>query len=828
MNPQHSQEFGIMKQVESACRRIAPLWPLKNFVAVNPYMGLSDQPFWTAHETLNRLTGVGLCMPRAYYYEKIMQGRITRSDLQDALQELKSPWDLAAFEKILAHDPQPSVASISLFTDVLSGSDEDDWSGFVTERISRYCAAYFDQGQALWPMPWKDKSLYKGWLQFMRFDKSPTVMGLGNLDKIVLTLPDTAQDLIVWALQELQVPEEVLDDYLHAVLLSVGGWAGWTRYNAWQAELQGDQDDSTPDLLAIRLGWEVILCRVRGSKALKERWHKSLASYTRSLNQPNIRSQIDSVLQSAFEISYQKQLSAIIRSSNDREQAHARADIQAVFCIDVRSEVYRRALETVAPQVETRGFAGFFGIPMEYFPFGSAQGEKHSPVLFNPSHRIREGVHNATGKRVKTLLRHRHTRLRAEKIWKIFKTSASSCFAFVEAAGLLSAPKLITDSMGWTRPVTPPKTAGFQRAAVEHLGPVLTPEEESPFAELSGLTGLPEKERPGAAEFVLRHMGLTRDFSRLIVFVGHGSTTVNNPQATALDCGACGGHSGEASARLAAALLNDPSTRRSLSHKGIIIPEDTYFMAALHDTTTDEIKLFHEQDVPPSHKEMVAQLNQWMESAGHIARAERAALLDVPVLPGASIYSTIKRRAQNWAQLRPEWALAGNAAFIAAPRNRTLRCNFSGRAFLHDYNWQDDVEFSTLTLIMTAPLVVAQWINMQYYASIVDNRRFGSGNKVLHNVVGGSIGVLEGNGGDLRVGLALQSLHNGNGWMHEPLRLNVVIEAPTEAIDNVIALHRQVRELVDNSWIHLFQLDDYGRLNRRGPDKKWHLYQPSR
>ena len=55
--------------------------------------------------------------------------------------------------------------------------------------------------------------------------------------------------------------------------------------------------------------------------------------------------------------------------------------------------------------------------------------------------------------------------------------------------------------------------------------------------------------------------------------------------------------------------------------------------------------------------------------------------------------------------------------------------------------------------------------------SVADNRRFGSGNKVLHNIVGGAIGVLEGNGGDLRVGLPMQSLHNGRAWMHEPLRL---------------------------------------------------------
>jgi uncharacterized protein YbcC (UPF0753/DUF2309 family) len=124
-------------------------------------------------------------------------------------------------------------------------------------------------------------------------------------------------------------------------------------------------------------------------------------------------------------------------------------------------------------------------------------------------------------------------------------------------------------------------------------------------------------------------------------------------------------------------------------------------------------------------------------------------------------------------------------------------------------------------LIMTAPMVVANWINMQYYGSMVDNPHFGSGNKVLHNVVGGSIGVLEGNGGDLRVGLAIQSLHDGKDWVHEPVRLNVVIEAPSMEIDKVIAKHQLVRELIDNQWIHLYRIGEDGSVYRRISEGNW-------
>jgi uncharacterized protein YbcC (UPF0753/DUF2309 family) len=68
-------------------------------------------------------------------------------------------------------------------------------------------------------------------------------------------------------------------------------------------------------------------------------------------------------------------------------------------------------------------------------------------------------------------------------------------------------------------------------------------------------------------------------------------------------------------------------------------------------------------------------------------------------------------------------------------------------------------------------------------------------------------GVFEGNGGDLRIGLARQSLHDGQRWMHRPLRLHVVIEAPRAMIDQVIAAHSVVRDLVRNGWLHLLRLD---------------------
>jgi hypothetical protein len=171
-------------------------------------------------------------------------------------------------------------------------------------------------------------------------------------------------------------------------------------------------------------------------------------------------------------------------------------------------------------------------------------------------------------------------------------------------------------------------------------------------------------------------------------------------------------------------------------------------------------------------------------------------------------------RSRDWAQVRPEWGLAGCAAFIAAPRHRTAGIDLGGRSFLHSYDWRQDDGYGVLELIMTAPMVVASWISLQYYGSTVDNRVFGCGNKTLHNVVG-TLGVLEGNGGDLRTGLPWQSVHDGERYVHEPLRLNVVIEAPLDAMNAIIARHEHVRSLLDNGWLHLWALDDAGAIAHR-------------
>ncbi len=126
---------------------------------------------------------------------------------------------------------------------------------------------------------------------------------------------------------------------------------------------------------------------------------------------------------------------------------------------------------------------------------------------------------------------------------------------------------------------------------------------------------------------------------------------------------------------------------------------------------------------------------------------------------------------------------------------------------------------------MTAPMIVTNWINMQYYASTVDNLHFGSGSKAIHNVVG-RFGILSGNSGDLKTGLPWQSLHDGTRYRHTPMRLLVVIKASRTSIERVYQKHELVANLVNHEWLSIVAIENNAHYHLR-PDGSWKLVEGS-
>ncbi|MBA4351965.1 MAG: DUF2309 domain-containing protein [Rhodobacter sp.] len=767
---------------EAAARAIPPAFPLDATVAVNPFLGQTHSDLATASARLARVSGAPLTLPRAALAARVTSGEISDDDLAAALIASPSPVkprDLA-WLKARMQVAAPTPAALPTVADLAARATGTDWPAILARSFGLWAAGYFDRGQALWT-PRSGHGAFAAWREWATHDLTPEIAGLTGFSAFVSEAPDTADRALLRATERLGLTVDAAETAFHRLLADLGGWPQHARWLLWQAELKGGTDTTLTDLLAIRLLWEEAL--LAHAPMVAADWAATVAAHASEVTATPDQA-LDAILQDAAERAHQRKLAALLSGPTHQT---GRPALQAALCIDVRSEVLRRALESQDSRIETLGFAGFFGLPVAHRPQGTDEVQAHLPALLNPA--LISTSHNGADSETATRIT-----ARAKRAWGRFRQAAVSSFAFVEAAGPLYGGKLVRDALG--------------------LGADgLTP---GPLPQIEGGLTAEQKAQTGAA--VLRAMSLTSGHARLVLLIGHGAQLTNNPHESAYHCGACCGQTGEVSARLLASLLNDPETRAGLPALGLTLPTDTLFVAGLHDTVTDKVTLY--RDTPaPDHTADLTQAESWLSAAGHLARIERALRL-----PGATAQG-IASRASDWAEVRPEWGLAGCAAFIAAPRSATTGRNLGGRAFLHSYDWTQDQGFATLELIITAPVVVASWISLQYYGSSVAPQVFGGGNKLIHNVVGG-IGVVEGNGGLLRPGLPFQTIHDGTAPAHDALRLSVLIEAPTDAITAILHKHDGVRQLFDNGWLHLFALTKGQITARYRPGLEWESTAP--
>ena len=774
----------VRADIERACLLIPPCWDLRSFVAVNPFMSYASLPIDIAASAMQDGIGAQMLPPTSYYRACWRDGGISMDDVTAAARRTGTAADslLDILERRAVPPKRRRIANTTS-AECIDHREGSRWNAVVCDALARWCE-HECAGKSGCSVTdgldvRADPRPFARWRRFASIDRAIDAAGLAGFRAAIAEMPDDPDAAIECALAEVGIDFLEREAYLLRLLAGIYGWACQARRVAWERD-PGDPG-AVRDLLAARA------CADAAVSRLARRSRSDDSSPTSPACQvEDERTRI--ALQEAVEDGYVRGVISRLRSPGAPEAGRPR--MQAVFCIDVRSEPLRRHLEAQSPDIETRGFAGFFGIAMEWSDEGT--NSARCPVLLKPAC----SVHGAT----------QRAGVAGHVVDRLHSAPASS-FASVELAGIAYGAWIAVQEacLG---------TAG--RAEERSAFDVHAPE---PFA------GIPFDVQVRTADSILRGMSVRSVFAPLVLLCGHAASSANNPHASSLDCGACGGHGGAPNARVACAILNDPRVREELRGRGWPIPDDTVFVPAVHDTSDDSVRILDPDRIPASHADALARAVMQLASAGAAVRAERGPSLGISHDADApSLLRALRRRARDWAQVRPEWGLAGNAAFIAARRARTRAVDLEGRAFLHEYDHQLDADGALLDLILSAPMVVASWINLQYLASTLDNDVLGAGDKALHNRVG-NIGVVVGNGGDLRTGLPLQSVESADGrWRHEPLRLQVMVEAPTERIDAVLHVRRHVRELVGNGWVRLFALDPQGGATMRFvPGEGWEL-----
>ncbi|HNB21829.1 MAG TPA: DUF2309 domain-containing protein [Candidatus Melainabacteria bacterium] len=762
----------IESAIAEATNCIGPLYPLTNFIACNALKGFEEIPFASAMRKASELFGARGFLPLSSYRAMYESGRIAPSDLEEAFLRNET-------EKFESQEQERKFLNMA---EMLDRTSKSNLVSVINKQMVKWCAAYLDRTQAPWANHKKD-DLYSFWKELAPYDLSLALHGVKDWSQTCTRLPARSNEALEILLEELEVRGEHIAPYLRRHVVQMPGFASYLKWR----EQEGLEKSILTDYFAIRLQYEKVL-----SQAIARRLYKCadlglvrplLELETASAATSETQDDYGPVWQEAYELNYRNKL----LSSLDKKPPSAReANCQLVFCIDVRSEPIRRELEKIGPY-STYGFAGFFGMAMRLSELGSSLSFDLCPVLLKPERKVEE---KADGASAAGRISWQALRVSAMQLKKKLKCNLAGAFGLVEMLGVFSAVPLALKTFF---PSHARKIWNGLESSVAGLAD----------ARLD-LSAFSKEEKVAMAEKSIKGIGL-ESFGQLIVLCGHKSTSLNNQFASALDCGACGGNRGGYSARLAADVLNDRSVREELSGRGLVVPDSTRFIAAEHDTTTDQFEFFDCADLTQEQAEILAKLKQDLVSAGNIVRDNRARRL-----PQSSLgkFNDPIERSCDWGQTAPEWGLAGNAAFIAAPRNLSKNVDLEGRVFLHSYEYSSDSDGQILELIMTAPMVVAQWINTQYYLSTVDNKVFGSGSKIVHNVVG-DFGVMQGAEGDLRLGLPLQSLVTETGIFHEPMRLLAVIRAPLSAIDAVLEKHQAVRKLVSNRWIRLVALDPH-------------------
>ncbi len=728
--------------------------------------------------------------------------------------------------------------------------DTDPW---VHEPLVRLCGAFIDQGVADWPMPGRERGLFRCFLSLYRQGGHVPRRWLAGLPAELERLEREGVSPLASvheSLADLGVEEAEWGPFLSETLLALRGWGGIIRQIEERAERVPlpAPHGTLVAFLAVRLLLERYALRAAASEALGHTAPLSglraaaracvparpaLAPVQRAFRvfqlaqflgwpaetlqrlSPERWAELAGEIEAfggverrrVFHLAYERRfetmsLDALGIRAAEPDPTPAAPRFQVVCCLDEREESFRRHLEEIAPDCETFGAAGFYGVAMYYRGAEDAHFIPKCPIILTPGHWVEEEPDGCHAEAESLRARRKalgHASLGLERGSRTFALGAVVSALF----GALASIPLVA------RVLFPRLSArverlfeGFVKAPAK-TRLTLERTEPKPGAE-DGARGYTPEEMANIAERQLRDFGLTRRFAPLVLILGHGSDSRNNPHKSAYDCGACGGSPGGANGRALASILNDPRIREALAGRGIHVPAATWFVGGLHNTCDDTVGLLDTALAPETHRGALAAVCRDLDEACARNAHERSrrfwsAPLDQSF---ADAHRHVEDRSEDMAQTRPELGHATNALCIVARRARTRGLYLDRRAFLTSYDPEgDDPEAKILTRLLQAAVPVCGGINLEYYFSHIDSRGWGCGTKLPHNV-STLLGVLEGSEGDLRTGLPWQMVE-----IHEPVRLLYLIESTPETVLRIMERNELIGRMVRNGWVRFAVLD---------------------
>lgn len=771
MNKQH-----IQQSIQEASKVIGTTWPLYSFVTSNPLSGYEKLPFDKAVNHAKELLNARV-FPEAWVYRQAWeQGDINATELETLLNE-----------QGLLYTPEQCLIALETQTSKKEKNAYHDLDRIMVKWLS----AFMDEGLAEWTMPGKEKGFYHAWRNLASYDSE---LGIKNRKDI----PATSEEVIAYVLEDFS--EEDYSKVFTFHLAALPGWTGYMNYRAASNSLwQQKYPITLEDYLAVRL-------------FIAQHLKMVILPKKEETIQDDTVAQLQYIMLKAWEKSWQNQLIHTLESqlkpTKEAKKTPSTPEAQMVFCIDTRSELIRRNVESKG-NYETFGYAGFFGIAMDYTSMEDGLTRKSCPPIVSSAYNVCETPQQ--GKHEKHEAHQR--KLGEQNFWQYFlkrmKNMLPSAFGFVEGSGVFYG--LAT----FARTITPGYAYRLKTKNATAHEAIYQPKIEAVHTHTHDDAGISLAEKVAIVKSAFDLTGW-KNFAPIVLFVGHGSHSANNPFGSSLDCGACAASPGRHNARMLAKLANLPEVRHELAvEHQLVIPTSTVFVGAEHNTTTDEITLF-DAEVPKTHHEQLQKVKADLFKAQQTATQERLGTTKNSI-------AMAQEKANNWGETRPEWGLAKNAGFIIAPRELTKNVHLDSRCFLHSYDWKMDTEGKALEGILQGPMVVTQWINNHYYFSTVNNETFGGGTKITHNITG-KFGVVQGNGGDLKMGLPLQSVNQADKEMyHQPLRLSVLVQAPATRIQEILERNEHLQTLLDNEWIYLLVIDPTQENNIKKYQKnmKW-------